>query len=581
MVVWNKDVCKMREQQNTRVENWSMFSRRGLETGKVPPGYVHMYSLPENHLKLIRSLETHFDNFKRLIKLDLKNLNAVPVLLNLLPDSWEAKVYKVVDDENGVIIIKHKRGSNMTNDPKLKITKMFAIFHIDDVYTAAGEKFRRSPAEFMLQLHSHDVDLSARSIVGEGAYEGVFTAASQLNLSLMNPNVACPVLQAVTVFLKNGPESEPNTRLAPKPTLLRSFPDSFHQEDPCTAFFLNAQLLMKLDLKALNFFNATIHAKVQKEIINGIPMAYFHQTKKSVCTDKQEQIKLLKEMETIDVNHTERLMYGSYRELPQPPIRPQYPQTLNNVTCSPRVLYLQGLYSKEGVVLCEIPSPGGHRIAVYAFFDISNYKFSMQREIRVKDFAESIPIYDAPSLKANITLINPNNPIPYVAVAVWNPIFWSRMPDHSHKIDDIYIQKYERLTSMITKTSAASLINTALPPPNLAQPPPMLAQPPIVPQKPPPPRLLWSKRDLLREVVGQVTSLIDENYGLAVVKFASPTPPFDRYRAIVLFDTCDLWLGEHTATELNMSLNQCLREGDYIKIKALLVPESENLKNIR
>ena len=82
-------------------------------------------------------------------------------------------------------------------------------------------------------------------------------------------------------------------------------------------------------------------------------------------------------------------------------------------------------------------------------------------------------------------------------------------------------------------------------------------------------------------MVGRVTSLIDENYGLAVVRFAAPKPPYDRYRAIVLFDTCDLWLGEHTATELNMSLNQCIREGDYIKVKALLVPESENLKNIR
>ena len=85
----------------------------------------------------------------------------------------------------------------------------------------------------------------------------------------------------------------------------------------------------------------------------------------------------------------------------------------------------------------------------------------------------------------------------------------------------------------------------------------------------------------MREVVGRVTSIIDDNYGLAVVKFASSKPPHDRYRAIVLFDTCDLWLGEHTATELNTSLTECMREGDYIKVKALLVPVSENTKNIR
>merc|ERR1711963_1109700 len=152
----------------------------------------------------------------------------------------------------------------------------------------------------------------------------------------MNPNVACPVLQAVTVFLKDSPDSEANTRIAPKPTFLRSYPDSFHMDDPGTAFFLNSLLLTKLDLKALNFFNATNQAKMQKDIINGIPMAYFHQTKKSISTDKHEQNKLMSEIDKVDTNRTSKLVYGSYRELPKPPIQPQYPQSLHNVTCSPR-----------------------------------------------------------------------------------------------------------------------------------------------------------------------------------------------------------------------------------------------------
>ena len=54
-----------------------------------------------------------------------------------------------------------------------------------------------------------------------------------------------------------------------------------------------------------------------------------------------------------------------------------------------------------------------------------------------------------------------------------------------------------------------------------------------------------------------------------------------RYRAIVLFDTCDLWIGEHTATELKTSLGECMKEGDHVKVRALLVPESENSKMIR
>ena len=125
MVVWNKEVCKQREAADSSAESWGSFNRRalGLEEGKVPPGYIRMYSLPENHAKLIRTLDTHFDNFKKLLKLEMKNINGVPVLLNMLPPDWEAKVYRVIDDDNGVIVIKHKKNYNMSYDDRLKITK--------------------------------------------------------------------------------------------------------------------------------------------------------------------------------------------------------------------------------------------------------------------------------------------------------------------------------------------------------------------------------------------------------------------------------------------------------------------------
>ena len=604
MVVWNKEVCKYRETQVEEAGSWSQLRNPGLADGQVPQGYKEMYGNPENHAKLIKSMDIHFNDFKNITKLPLKNISGVPVLVNMLPSSWEASVYKVVDDENAVICIKHKRGSNLSGDSKLKIMKMFVIFHIDDVFTSSGEKFRKSPNEFMLQLHNQDVDLTARSIVGEGAYEGVFTAASQLNLSIMNPNVACPVLQAITVFLKDGPDSEANTRLAPKPTVLRSYPESFHHDDPGTAFFLNATLLCKLDLKALNFFNATNQARMQKDIINGIPMAYFHQTKKSISTDKQEQIKLIAEIEKLEKNNSLRLLYGCYRELPRPPIQPVYPQAMHNVSCNVRILYQQGLFAKEGVLVCEIPTPGGFRVAVYAYFDISNFKFLLTKELRPKDLGDIIPVCNTIELKANIILINQSNPIPYVATAVWNPALWNRAPDHSPKLDDIYLQKYERSTGHIVgghlgaaapvgpitvpmvppPTFQQQMPNTNVPPPSSGPPPTaamMSRPPPAVVNTNQPPKLLWARKELLREAVGRVTSIIDDNYGLAVVKYASPQPPYDRLRAIVLFDTCDLWLGEHTATELNMSHTECMREGDCIKVKALLVPESENGKNIR
>jgi hypothetical protein len=206
-----------------------------------------------------------------------------------------------------------------------------------------------------------------------------------------------------------------------------------------------------------------------------------------------------------------------------------------------------------------------------------------------------------------------SNPIPYVATAVWNTKLWSRYPDFVNKLDDLYIQKYERITALIcnsnTKAAAAGPTPAAIfsppgqpvpssdiiasafpPPPPIPVPfnslPPTLSSAPAVfsaPPPAPPPRIMWTRKELLKDRVGKVTSIIDDNYGLAVVRFAcsSSSNPRDRFRAIVLFDTCDLWLGEHTATELNLNLGQCMQEGDYIKVKALLVPESENQKNIR
>jgi len=195
--------------------------------------------------------------------------------------------------------------------------------------------------------------------------------------------------------------------------------------------------------------------------------------------------------------------------------------------------------------------------------------------------------------------------VPYVATAVWNTKLWSRSPEFVSKLDDLYIQKYERITALICNSNsttalapppgnpliASDAIASAYPPPPpvpvpylRAQPPPASAPAPssyAAPPPAPPPRVLWTRKDLLKDQVGKVTSIIDDNYGLAVVRFACPSSPRDRFRAIVLFDTCDLWLGEHTATELSLNLGQVMKEGDYIKVKALLVPESENQKNIR
>jgi hypothetical protein len=113
MVVWNKEWCKYREATEPNPDsNMEMFTRRGLAEGAVPPEYMVKYGTTDAQLQLVRTLDFHFDNFKRISKLDLKNINPVAVVLNLLPEGWDAKVWKAIDDENGLILITHSQGMN-------------------------------------------------------------------------------------------------------------------------------------------------------------------------------------------------------------------------------------------------------------------------------------------------------------------------------------------------------------------------------------------------------------------------------------------------------------------------------------
>jgi hypothetical protein len=61
--------------------------------------------------------------------------------------------------------------------------------------------------------------------------------------------------------------------------------------------------------------------------------------------------------------------------------------------------------------MCEIPLETGHHIAAYAYFNISNYKFSLQKELRTKDLSETIPWFSSPPLKAHIVLIRHVTPV--------------------------------------------------------------------------------------------------------------------------------------------------------------------------
>ena len=400
--------------------------------------------------------------------------------------------------------------------------------------------------------------------------------------------MVCPVLQAICVYIKSSPSAAPVTLLSPRPTQLRKFPESFHREDPTTDFYLSYLLPVQLDVKAINFFGATNQAKLQREVNNGLAMAHFNATKRNLSGDRAEQQKYLDKMLELDHCHVRTLTYGSYQPINNIPfLTSSLSVVIPSVPVKVQLLYQRGLDIKEGLVRFDTTLSSGQRLSQYAFFDLSCYKFSLKSEVRMKDLASVLTAHGQHSLKAHLLLADRNCPVSYVCTAVWNTSHWTRdpEPDHLHKyppgsnikVDPLFMEKYKRIVSDIIgnhvpdyrQIDSSSSTKSVLPPPI-----PASSHSPAV--------LGWATDELLVNRVGQVTSIVDcGNYGIAAIKMNSCDGSHRKERAIVLFDTCDVWMGKVTVQQMDMNLNQVMIKGDYVKVKAILVPQSENRKNIR
>ena len=212
------------------------------------------------------------------------------------------------------------------------------------------------------------------------------------------------------------------------------------------------------------------------------------------------------------------------------------------------MLYQQGFDVKEGLVRFEVGSlTGGPPVAHYAFFDMSCYKFALKTETRHKDLASVIPVCGSQVLRAHIVLAKKTSPVAFVCTALWNSNIWNRDPDSAGSnppMDPLFMEKYENIVTKIVSSSGASLLSV-LPSPIPAS----TATPAQV-------SLQWASDELIKNRVGKVTNIIDGNYGIAVVRMRPRGQGHLRTRAIVLFDTCDVWVGAQTAQQLDRSLSQ-------------------------
>ena len=381
--------------------------------------------------------------------------------------------------------------------------------------------------------------------------------------------------QAVCVYMKSSNSAAPVTLFSPRPTQLRKVPESFHREEPNTSFYLSFLLPVQLDIKAINFFGATNQAKFQREVNNGLAMAHFKATNRNLSGDRAEQQKFLDDMSQLDYCNIRILTYGSYQPIARNHfLSSSLPAVIASQSVKVQLLYQRGLDIKEGLVKFDTTLSSGLRLSQFAFFDLSCYKFSLKSEVRSRDLASVLPVHGQQMLKAHLVLADRNCPVSYVCTAVWSPQHWTREPEQpgsNISVDPLFMEKYRRIVADIVESHKPSSLSL-LPPPIPASSRPL-----------PPPLLSWATEELLVNRVGRVTSLVDcGNYGIAAIKMkSSGASSRDRARAIVLFDTCDVWLGKMTVQQRDMNLNQVMSKGDYVKLKAILVPQSENRKNIR
>ena len=96
------------------------------------------------------------------------NFNFLPVhaALNGIPNNWIAEVVAYVSSEFGTIKISHQSGSNIGH----RVDKLYAMFHIEDVFDAYGVPAINSPNVKMDNLLRCQVDLTAYRVLFESIF---------------------------------------------------------------------------------------------------------------------------------------------------------------------------------------------------------------------------------------------------------------------------------------------------------------------------------------------------------------------------------------------------------------------------
>ena len=359
------------------------------------------YDSVEEKLELKKSLSRHFDSFKSFVNLQTHPKNAlfspVHVVLDCLPDSWQAVVVAEISKEFGIIRICKKGPGNISLPSGKSLKLLNVLFHIEDVFCEDGEKAVRKNVA-LGSLLNRSVHLTARSICSQGTPDGIFELIEKM-LSRDGSLVGVPVLQAVTVCL--GP-----ARTSPRPTFLRKQTPSF--VSPLFYCFLEFGLKTSLDIKLVQFL-----AEPKKP-----PLPYKEHFIKSYDYKKEKSV--VEDLKAIDTETSIKIIYGSLKlKNIDNSIQESLPQNISRIDCRVLFLYRTNLRAERGVVLVK-PLVENSAVECLAYFQYSDVHKQRPSDTICKDLATLMPCCSQDKYCVSLQLHDPKSPIPYLATRIWN-----------------------------------------------------------------------------------------------------------------------------------------------------------------
>ena len=507
------------------------------------------YDSNEEKIELKRSLRRHFDIFKNFMNLQahIKNnlFSPVQVVLDSLPDSWQAVVVAEISKEFGIIRISNKTEGKITLNTGRSLDLLNVLFHVEDVFCENGERaiLRNVP---MSSLLNKSVQLTARSICANDSPEGIFAHVERL-LAQDNSLIGVPVLQAVTVCLDPTASEK-----IPRPTVLRKKCPSFASE--LSHYFLSFGLKTNLNIKVVQFL-----AEPKKP-----PLPYREYFTKSY--DYKREKSIVEDFKSIDTETSRRIIYGSLRaksiDISQ---QESLPKTIPRIDCDVVFLYRTNLKAERGVVKVK-PLVNNIPVECLAYFQYSDILGQREIDFICKDLAILMPCNSQDKFCVSLQLQDPSSAIPYVATKIWNET--ERVKNNHPELSIITsIDSYGlKFRSSFIKSMVATCQRE--PEDVLNKTPGQSSEKELKEGKTESPKAeTVNSVSTKTSLVGKVLKIINPNYALAVCLLPDKQP------IQVLFDVFDVWSKVNAEEEVLANLGKKIADvmvgGDFLRLHAI------------